>query len=1206
VNNPFTGSTYIHERAPRENVFPRAIRGLRRALAQFRRTATLAGALMMAAPHGVYAQSNPARPRVTDRVDITRLSTLSGNTHPLARAQYDQGAAPPDLPMDRILLVLKRGPDQESALQDLLEQQQVTSSPTYHKWLTPEQFGQQFGSTDADIQAVTSWLASFGFQSIKVSKGRTVIEFSGTASQVEAALHAQIHRYVVDGEAHWANAGDPQIPAALAPVVSGLVSLHDFRKKPAFVRSGRTVTTTVTPGAKPQVNVTNSQNQTEHAVAPADFNKIYNVTTSTMTGSGATIGVIARTNINVSDVNTFRSLFGLIQNDPQIVLDGPDPGDLLGNDEVEAVLDATWSGAVAPSATVRLVVSESTNAVDGIDLSEIFIIDNNLADIMTESFSFCETGNSSIAPLYSALAEQAAAQGITYLVASGDGGPDGCDAPSTVPTTPTTASVNLLAATPFTIAVGGTQFNDTASPSTYWQTTNGADSLSAKSYIPENVWNESCTVAQCGSSLAGLWSSGGGQSTIFSKPPWQSGVTGIPSTNARFVPDVSLTAADHDGYVLCLDGSCQGSSPGFAILSGTSASVQSFGGVMALVVQQNGRQGQANYVLYKLASAEPPTIPANSSCDGSSTTLPASTCIFNDVTMGNTNIPGETGFAATTGYDKATGLGSVNVSNLVTKWSTAVLKASTTALTLNGGSAVNISHGASVPVSIAVAAKAPATGTPTGDVSLIATFGSGAEPGVDAFTLSSGSASSNTTLLPGGTYNVTAHYAGDGTFTGSDSTPAISVTVNPESSKTGLGIVTFDANGNITNSNATSIVYGSPYILAVSVTNAAGTTCNPPAVGGPPCPTGSVSLTDGANALDGGSFKLNSLGKFEDQPIQLPAGIHIIKAVYAGDNSFSGSASTTDVVTVMQAATTISVAATPTTASAGQTVTLTATVATQSNAIANASQEPTGNVQFFLGGVAFGAPIAVTGGATSSGAAQAVASMPTTTLANGSNSITAKYLGDSNYAASSVSSPVTVNVGTSGINVSPGCISATITITAAGQAGSCLITVTGANGFSGSVTLTCGVSTAPPGAVYPPTCSFGAPDSNFTAPATITLSAGSETGTATLMVNSTAKSDLFKPLNRPHGTNWLLFAEFGSALACMFLLTITSRKRRRMVTLAAVLLMFVAVVTGCGNYGGGNTGGGIPGTTLGAYTVTVTAKPAGGTAQSAPITVNVN
>src|SRR5712691_1153457 len=251
--------------------------------------ALLAGALLLLVPGLAAAQGNFVRPRITDRVDNSRLIVLQGNTHPLARPQFDQGAAPPNLSMDRMLLVLKRSPEQETALQDLLEQQQDKSSPNYHKWLTPDQFAQQFGPADQDIQVVTSWLTSQGFQSIQVSKGRTVIEFSGTAAQVESGLHTAIHKYVVNAEDHWANVNDPQIPAALAPVVSGVVSLHNFRKKPLFVRSGRRATATVTPGSKPQVNLTGGL----HGLAPADFDVIYNVG-STMTGAGTTIAVIGR------------------------------------------------------------------------------------------------------------------------------------------------------------------------------------------------------------------------------------------------------------------------------------------------------------------------------------------------------------------------------------------------------------------------------------------------------------------------------------------------------------------------------------------------------------------------------------------------------------------------------------------------------------------------------------------------------------------------------------------------------------------------------------------------------------------------------------------------------------------------------------------------------------------------------------------------
>ncbi len=1185
----------------------------------------LSVALLPILPLLAGAQTAASRARITDRVNTSVLMTLQGNTHPLARAQYDQGAAPPSLPMDRMLLMLKRSPDQEAALQMLLEQQQEPSSPNYHQWLTPEQFGQQFGPADTDIQAITSWLSSYGFQSIVVSKGRSVIEFSGTASQVENALHTSIHRYVVNGESHWANASDPQIPAALAPVVGGVVSMNDFRKKRTAKVSDQRVSAIATPGVRPTINFSGGG----HGLVPADYNVIYNIGAS-MTGANTTIAIVSNSDINVQDVHQFRSMFGLAANDPQTIVNGPDPGDIGGGAEAEAVLDATWAGAVAPNATVKLVVSEDTNDVDGVDLSELYIIDYNLADVMTESISTCESFyNASAANYYASLAEQAAAQGITYVVAAGDGGPDGCDDFTTVPSTDMPASVNLLAATPYTIAVGGTQFNDIANPSQFWNSTNGTNSESAKSYIPENVWNESCTVAACGTTNAGLYSSGGGQSIFFSKPSWQAGVAGIPSANARFLPDVSMAAADHDGYVVCLDGSCsgtgcpQGASVCFSVFSGTSASVQAFGGVMALVVQKTGaRQGQANYVLYKLAANE--TL-ANCNASGTATPLNNSTdnCIFNDVTSGNTNIPGETGFTAGVGYDEATGLGSVNVSNLVNQWNSIRVNASTTTLSLNNGNPVNVTHGTAVPVNITVAPSTMGAGTPTGDVSLISS--SATFQGTDGFTLSNGAVSSSTVMLPGGTYGVTAHYEGDATFNGSNSAPPINVTVNPEASIIGLGIVplTFNNTNCVT---ASSITYGSAYVLSIGVTDSTGggSACLPTPVAG--IPSGTVTLTDTFNGtaspLDGGTFKLNSAGYFEDQAIQLPAGVHSIVAAYSGDNSYAASTSVARVVTVVQAATSTSIAASQTTVPVGTSVTFTATVNTNSNAVANSSQEPTGTIQFFLGGVAFGSPVPVLGSANSStGFAQAIATKATATLAAGSNVITAQYSGDSNYSGSGGSSSpaITVTVGSAGINLASGCGSATISISSPGQSGSCLITASGVNGFAGAVTLGYSVTSGPAGAVDLPTCSFGAPDANFTAPNVITLSATSTAGNATMTCSSTAASSIaIRPSSRPYGPlstsprgrirvyGWALTAGAVSGICFLVFAFLPMKRRWNFVPLAAILIVLGFVALSCG--GGSSSGTPTstnPGTTLGSYTISVTATPSTGSATNTTVTVSV-
>ena len=217
------------------------------------------------------AQQNLRQPLIRQPIDESRVVTLKGNTHPLAKRQFDMGVAPPDLPMDRMLLVLKRDPQQDYALHALLDDQQDKNSPNYHKWMTPATFGAQFGASDQDIQLVTGWLQTHGFQINHVSNGRSVIEFSGVESQVEQAFHTQIHSYMLaNGEQHWANASDPKIPAALAPAVAGVWSLHDFKKKTDTKMYGHYQ---AQPGKMPLFTPTTGQ----HALMPADYAIIYNL-----------------------------------------------------------------------------------------------------------------------------------------------------------------------------------------------------------------------------------------------------------------------------------------------------------------------------------------------------------------------------------------------------------------------------------------------------------------------------------------------------------------------------------------------------------------------------------------------------------------------------------------------------------------------------------------------------------------------------------------------------------------------------------------------------------------------------------------------------------------------------------------------------------------------------------------------------------------
>ncbi len=624
------------------------------------------------------AQSVAPAVRIRTAIDESRRQTLRGNTHPLARSEFDAGPASADLALNRMILVLNQSPEQASALGKLLDAQQDPTSPRYHNWLTPEQFGQQFGASDTDIQTIAAWLQSHGFKITQVAKGKRVVEFSGTASQVADAFHTEIHKYVINGVSHWANSTDPQIPIALTPVVAGVSTLHNFVNAPQLKKSGQVFNATSAESGAPQFTSSNGL----HALAPADYAVIYNINPlyqQGITGAGTTIAVVGRTNVNPSDLSGFRSAFGLTANIPQVILNGADPGDLGSDEEAEAILDSEWSGAVATGATVDLVVSASTSTTDGTDLSEEYIIDNNLGDVMTESFGDCEANYTAAqATFYSTLAQQAAAQGITYLVASGDSGAEGCDSPANIVATGP-VSPNILASNPYVTAVGGTVFNENNNDGNYWRSSNTSPGrASALSYIPEDVWNDSCSVTDCGSDYASLYASGGGASGYYAKPSWQAGVAGIPNDGARDTPDVSLSASGHDPYLVCIDGSCPNRSGrySFSGYSGTSAATPSFAGIMALIVQKTAsRQGQANYRLYKLAATE-----NLSSCNASSTAGQSlAACIFNDVTNGDNSVPGEAGYGtlsaqyqAGIGYDLATGLGSVNVTNLATGWNEAI------------------------------------------------------------------------------------------------------------------------------------------------------------------------------------------------------------------------------------------------------------------------------------------------------------------------------------------------------------------------------------------------------------------------------------------------------------------------------------------------------------------------------------------------------
>ncbi len=578
---------------------------------------------------GTSALAQAPTSRVAARIDETQVTTLQGNVHPMARGDFDQGVVTAETPLEQMVLQLEPSAAQQAALDTLVEAQHDPHSPLYHQWITPTEYGSRFGASLQDLSRITGWLTGHGFAVNEIAVNRRQITFSGNAGQVEDTFHTQIHRFMVDGANHIANTQDPQIPAAMAGVVSGILSLHNFRHV-------SNIQSRVSLEVRPRYTSGNT-----HYLYPADWAAIYNLNPlykAGTNGAGTSIAIVGRSNINLADVSAFRAAAGLPAGNPTVILVSKNPG-LVAGDQDESTLDVEWSGAVAPSATVKFVVGASTSTTDGIDLSAQYVVNHAIATVMSTSYGSCETqmGSAELS-FYNGLWQQAASEGITSFVSSGDAGAAGCYSGSS--SSASSAGVNGLCSSPYSTCVGGTEFNEGSNSTAYWAANNGAGSGSALNYIPEEVWNESA--AKGGS---GLWASGGGASLYFSQPAWQRGISGIGAANGmRAVPDVAVSASAHDGYIIIENG-------GYYVISGTSAASPSLAGVMALVDQSKGRvgQGNANPSFYAL--------------------LNASKNPFHATPSGSNNVPGVSGFTASgAAYNLATGLGSVDGSLLVAEW----------------------------------------------------------------------------------------------------------------------------------------------------------------------------------------------------------------------------------------------------------------------------------------------------------------------------------------------------------------------------------------------------------------------------------------------------------------------------------------------------------------------------------------------------------
>ncbi len=706
--------------------------------------------------------------RIAGAVDGGSRVALPGTINGHARRSVDLGPAAADRKLESLSVRFSMTDAQQADLTQLLAAQLNPTSPSYHQWLTPEQFGARFGLSSSDLSKVSAWLTSQGFTITSVARSSTFINFSGTVAQAQQAFGTTIHSVSLNGEEHITNLTDPVLPAAIAGVVLDVSGLNDFKLQPRS--RSRSLTTEPLPAFTTTVG-----GVTSHYIAPGDLYTIYDFppASSNLNGSGVTIAVMGQTDLTTGNVlpdaniTAFRTAAGLptINLKTQLATGSKDPG-VSTNDIDEAHLDVEWSSAAAPSAQILYVYS-----TDVINISLPYAVDNKVAPIITASYGLCETGwgSSSLAATNQIL-QMANSFGITFFSSAGDAGAADCDSTGLATEG---LNVDFPSSSPYATSAGGTMFTgDVSNASAYWNSSNASNNSSALQYIPEQPWNE--TTVTGGLTAGG--SGGGGASAFFSKPAWQVD-TGVPADSSRDVPDVSLNSgAIHDGYVVCSQNSCTngflGSNGQPNVFGGTSFVGPELAGILALVEQNLGNAsgvglGNINPTLYGLANGFPN--------------------VFHDIITGNNivecaqgtpNCPsGSLGFNAASGYDQTSGLGSLDVNMLVTNWSNATptgggstigTAITTTSLTTSNALCA-VSSGTKVALSVTVNGAT----TPSGMVVILVDNVSVGTANLAAGATTGSATASymlDTTALSSGGHNISAVYSGDSTHAGSKGT----------------------------------------------------------------------------------------------------------------------------------------------------------------------------------------------------------------------------------------------------------------------------------------------------------------------------------------------------------------------------------------------------------------------------------------------------
>lgn len=856
------------------------------------------------------AQHNVESDRVTAQINLSDTTLLKGHLPAWVRPEADAGQVPSDLQLDNMIVVLRRSASREQAYQQLLQEQHTPGSPEYHHWLTPQQLGAQYGVTQHDIAAITSWLQSQGLHVKSVSPSNMFITFSGSVWAVETALSTEFHYYKVYTTQDGTNQSrqliaidaEPKVPAALAPVIHGFWGMSQSTAHPLI--QSQALPKAVSPQDSWNCGLLGN---CQHYISPADFATIYDISpiyNNGTLGMGQQIAIIGRSQVANSDIEEFEANTGLPKNDPvpeptpgsvDPGYNGVDPGYTNNDDQLEATLDVERAVGTAPDATIFLIVSaDNTTVFDGIQqmvggnlIALMYELSTIRAPIASMSYANCEADfgeqdTKALDELYS----EGASEGITIFVGAGDSGAYGCASALSSPPITQTLNTNAFCSSGYVTCVGGTEFNDTANPSQYWSSSNGNELSSALRYIPEGGWNEPINQSTGAYQLA---ASGGGVSSYITKPAWQAG-TGVPSDGYRDTPDIAFSASVHDAYYGCVaftGGDCSKGS--FQPLTGTSAATPSMAGIMALINQLYGgsSQGNINPGLYKLASTHPSVFH-----DATVATSGVTDCSLNTPSMCNNSTPSPTsltgglaGYQLNTGYDLVTGLGSLDVSQLslyfgyaetpkITSW-----EVTPTSVSLGGTVSIDYTASSSggTELSRAELWRAPdANGQPgtwpSSPLQVQSLTGSG--PTQVAFT---------DTPSAAGQYWYGTHLFDVAGNEAVEPAP-IQVTVGPATQAPSVALQV----------SPMQAVVGSSITLTATVSSSIGT------------PTGTVTFYDGSISISP-AIAINNAGMASYNISSLNPGSHSISARYSGNSSFQASESSPISVTVTSISPQISV-----------------------------------------------------------------------------------------------------------------------------------------------------------------------------------------------------------------------------------------------------------------------------------------------------------